>query len=170
MTFMFRRGRSIFSGMRITSNGYPEKLTPTAQRYTHHTVRITAKTDSRLDNGLSLAGLLLHQCVFESNPLSLHTCIVDGKALISARKNAKVSKILGIAAVDAVTIVNPAIRFTLCAWIGRDPVAFILRLLAGARRFVFKRIVALIRLYGSRVRIVKMAIRPAAIILRRQRR
>jgi hypothetical protein len=74
------------------------------------------------------------------------------------------------ATAGAVTIVNPAVRFALCAWIGRDAFAFILGLLAGARRFVLKRIVALIRLRGARVWIVEMAVRPAAIILRRQRR
>lgn len=68
------------------------------------------------------------------------------------------------------TIVNPTIRFTLCTWIGPAAVAFILRLLAGARRFVLKRIVALIRLRGARVWIVEVAVRPAAITLRGQRR
>jgi len=66
--------------------------------------------------------------------------------------------------------VNPAVRFTLCARICGVAVAFILRLLAGARRFVFKRIVALIRLHDASVWIVEMAIRPSAITLRRQRR
>jgi hypothetical protein len=87
-----------------------------------------------------------------------------------ARKKAKRVQILGGATVDAVTIVNPAVRFTLCTWIGRDAVAFILRLLAGARRFVFKRIVALIRLHSARVWIMEVAVRPAAITLRGQRR
>jgi hypothetical protein len=61
-----------------------------------------------------------------------------------ARKKVKRVQTLGSATVDAVTIVNPAVRLTLCTWIGCDAVAFILRLLAGAGRFVFKRIVALI--------------------------
>jgi hypothetical protein len=69
-----------------------------------------------------------------------------------------------------VTIVNPAVRFTFCARIGRDAVAFILRLLAGARRFVFERIVALIRLHSARVWIVEVTVRPAAITLWGQRR
>ena len=138
-----------------------------AKRYTHRTVSITSKTDSPNDNGLSLAGLLLHQVVFGSNPLP---CIVDGKTLISFRKNAKGLKILGIATVETVTIMNPAVRLTLCTWIGRDTVTFILRLLAGARCFVLKRIVTLIRLHCSRVRIVEMAILPAAIVLGRQGR
>ena len=68
------------------------------------------------------------------------------------------------------TIVNPTVRLTLCAWIGRDAVAFILCLFAGTRRFVFKRIVALIRLLRACVRIVEMAVRPSAVVLRRQRR
>ena len=87
-----------------------------------------------------------------------------------ARKKVKRVQTLGSATVDAVTIVNPAVRLTLCTWIGCDAVAFILRLLAGAGRFVFKRIVALIRLHGACVWIVEVAVRPAAVTLWGQRR
>jgi hypothetical protein len=69
-----------------------------------------------------------------------------------------------------VTIVNPAVRFTLCPRLGGGTVAFILRVLAGARRFVFERIVALIRLHDASVWVVEVAVRPSAITLWLQRR
>ena len=59
-------------------------------------------------------------------------------AHVLAPEKCQTSADLGSATVDAVTIVNPAVRFTPSAWIGHDAVAFILRFLAGARCFVFK--------------------------------